>query len=71
MADVDLDRINRERNTKLQSILNSNIEQRENECSEAKLTLQRQQERVEAIKQHLNEVSKQVLTSLDEEHARQ
>jgi len=29
MADVDLDRINRERNDKLQTILNSNIEQRE------------------------------------------
>lgn len=38
MAEVDVDRINRERNDKLQTILNSNIEQRETQCTEAHTT---------------------------------
>jgi len=60
MAQVDLSRINRERTDKLQSILNSNIDLRVHECSQANQTLQRQQERVEQLKTHLDEVSRQV-----------
>lgn len=61
-----MDRITRERNSKLHTILYSNVEQRNLECAEASQTLARQEGRVDAIRQHLAEVSKQVMESLQE-----
>ena len=57
VAEVDLDRINRERNDKLQSILNSNIEQRKKEFKEAEVTFERQKSRVDDLRAHLSEVT--------------
>ena len=41
-AHVDMDKINRERNDKLQAILNSNIDSRKQEFKQAELMHQRQ-----------------------------
>ena len=60
MTEVDMDKINKERNDKLQSILNSNIEARKQEFNQAEGTCISQSERVEKIHAHLVQVSEQV-----------
>ena len=50
MAEVDMDRINRERGDKLQSILNSNIDARQQEFSQAEQTCNQQGTQVEELK---------------------
>ena len=47
VTEVDFDRINRERNDKLQTILNSNIEARKHEFNQAEGTFKSQNDRVE------------------------
>lgn len=47
VTEVDFDRINRERNDKLQTILNSNIEARKHEFNLAEGTFKSQNDRVE------------------------
>ena len=60
MAHVDMDRITRDRNDKLQTILNSNIESRKDECNQASQTFARQNEQVEQLSAHLTQVSEQL-----------
>ena len=52
-----MDKINKERNDKLQSILNSNIEARKQEFNQAEGTCISQNDRVEKIQAHLLQVS--------------